>query len=369
MAKFTAIKDASTSDVEYFSIDTSDFESADQLALTKSEISFYSSEPGFYDEFISWTITGDFTIEKNASDAVTALSGTVTAIEFDYEEYNYEEAETVSSYAWSLSDCLISVRDLQTPTRDNLLATVFRGDDAMKGSAGDDALSGFAGRDTLLGARGADTLDGGDDDDILVGGADADKLLGGKGADTASYETAAKGVAAYLGKPELNTGDAKGDAYASIENLKGSKFADTLYGGPGANALSGGAGSDRIGGRGGNDLVETGSGWDSIVFNTALDAKRNIDTVSDFSHRRDIFELDAGVFKGLEDGRLDKAAFKLIAGAASSKGVDKDDRILFDKAHGDLYYDRDGSDATYERVKFAEVADKSPVDHTDFLIV
>ncbi|MDQ0322942.1 Ca2+-binding RTX toxin-like protein [Pararhizobium capsulatum DSM 1112] len=42
--------------------------------------------------------------------------------------------------------------------------------------------------------------------------------------------------------PSINTGDAKGDTYVSIENLSGSNFNDTLYGSAAANAISGAEG-------------------------------------------------------------------------------------------------------------------------------
>ena len=56
----------------------------------------------------------------------------------------------------------------------------------------------------------------------------ADYLSGGAGTDRASYAGAAAGVTASLTDPSINTGEAKGDTYNSIENLNGSAFNDTL---------------------------------------------------------------------------------------------------------------------------------------------
>jgi VCBS repeat protein/hemolysin type calcium-binding protein len=129
--------------------------------------------------------------------------------------------------------------------------------DSITGDGGANRLGGGAGGDTLYGAGGADTLLGQDGDDVLRGGAGADAIDGGTGLDTASYEGASAGVVASLANPAGNTGEAAGDAYASIENLAGSPFADRLVGNAYANRLQGGAGADTL---------EGGGGYDTAVF-------------------------------------------------------------------------------------------------------
>ena len=86
--------------------------------------------------------------------------------------------------------------------------------------------------DTLTGINDGlrEVFIGGGGDDIIVGGTGRDGIDGGDGIDTASYITAAAGVSANLVNPTLNTGDAAGDTYRSIENLVGSAFGDTLVG-------------------------------------------------------------------------------------------------------------------------------------------
>ncbi|HKR25247.1 MAG TPA: hypothetical protein VJS15_08315, partial [Allosphingosinicella sp.] len=78
------------------------------------------------------------------------------------------------------------------------------------GADGNDLIRGYGGNDRLFGSGGNDQLEGGNG---------VDRLDGGSGSDTASYSDAAKAVIASLGKRWLNTGDAKGDVYVSIENL------------------------------------------------------------------------------------------------------------------------------------------------------
>ena len=68
-----------------------------------------------------------------------------------------------------------------------------------------------------------------------------------------SYDTASAAVTANLASPNTNTGDAAGDTYSSIENLRGSNFNDKLTGDNNDNVLEGGSGEDALnGGKGVN---------------------------------------------------------------------------------------------------------------------
>ena len=130
---------------------------------------------------------------------------------------------------------------------------------------GDDELLGGAGDDALFGGDGVDTLDGG------IG---ADALDGGEGRDWADYSRAEASVVA-----DLNTGgtqgEATGDTYVSIENLKGSKHDDMLTGDSGINHIDGndgadvidaGAGDDRVRGGAGADDMQGGEGTDTLSY-------------------------------------------------------------------------------------------------------
>jgi len=117
----------------------------------------------------------------------------------------------------------------------------------------------------LAGGNGADTLEGAGAADHLTGGPGADVLDGKSGFDYARYDTAAQGVIADLADPSRNTGDARGDSYASIEGLGGSPFNDELAGDDGVNDIDGGAGDDRLVGRGGDDGLGGGPGRDVYV--------------------------------------------------------------------------------------------------------
>lgn len=130
----------------------------------------------------------------------------------------------------------------------------------LLGSGYADKLIGNDLSNRISGEGGNDTIEGGAGNDILIGGAGADKLNGGAGSDTASYETAGSGVIASLKTSSINTGDAKGDVYTSIERLTGSNYHDELYGDNGNNTLSGGGDNDTLEGGAGADVLIGGDG-------------------------------------------------------------------------------------------------------------
>ncbi|KQV43355.1 MULTISPECIES: calcium-binding protein [unclassified Rhizobium] len=155
--------------------------------------------------------------------------------------------------------------------------------EGLSGSKFVDKLVGDGNGNVLYGLAGNDNLDGGAGNDVLIGGLGADTLIGGAGTDTASYADAAKGVVANLAKPSLNTNDALGDTFSSIENLTGSRFGDTLTGNAGVNVLLGGDGADVLNGAAGNDRLDGGAGDDVLIGGLGADTLiggAGIDTAS-----------------------------------------------------------------------------------------
>ena len=145
---------------------------------------------------------------------------------------------------------------------ERLYGSVFN--DTLRGDDADNDIYGIGGNDILFGRGGNDRLYGGDGNDNLVGGPGADRLDGGNGLDLANYGSATTGVIADLLTPGVNTGDAAGDTYFSIERLYGSVFNDSLRGDDGDNDIYGIDGNDTLYGRGGNDKLYGGDGNDNL---------------------------------------------------------------------------------------------------------
>ena len=141
--------------------------------------------------------------------------------------------------------------------------------------------------ETIVGSSVDDEIFGSGGDDTLTGGAGGDYLLGQDGSDTASYADASTSVIASLVNSAINTGDAAGDTYYSIENLTGSSFDDTLTGNSVANVIDGAGGIDTMSGKGGDDIYfvdhaadiirETaGGGSDLVVVSTSYQLKTGV---------------------------------------------------------------------------------------------
>ena len=116
----------------------------------------------------------------------------------------------------------------------------------------------------LRGANGDDVLSGQGGDDFLQGDAGADSLIGGAGRDWAFYTSSTIALTVSLADTSLNTGEAIGDTYNSIENLLGTRFDDTLYGDGNSNIIRGGNGDDMLFGGGANDFLRGDVGNDVL---------------------------------------------------------------------------------------------------------
>lgn len=214
----------------------------------------------------------------------------------------------------------------------------------LKGSDHDDELIGDAGNNRIDGGQGDDRISGELGDDVLIGGS------GGEvGGDTVFYESAGSGVTVSLALTTAQTtGGAGKDTLSGFENLSGSVWNDTLTGDKYANKIEGNNGDDVLNGGLGNDSLVGGIGDDAFVFNTALNAVSNLDTIDDFEVGVDEIRLENAIFTTLTAvGDLNAAAFYI--GSAAHDG---DDRIIYDNVSGALYYDKDGS-GTAAAVQFA----------------
>jgi hypothetical protein len=153
------------------------------------------------------------------------------------------------------------------------------------GSPGRDAVTGTVrGRETLHGNSGADRLEPGGSSNLAEGGPGDDTFVispglksivrGGSGSDALDYSQYPHGVAVGLKHFSPR---------ASIENLIGTPFDDTLVGDDGSNVLIGGDGDDTLLGRGGRDKLLGGAGDDLLSGGPGadtLDGGTGTDTVT-----------------------------------------------------------------------------------------
>ncbi len=152
----------------------------------------------------------------------------------------------------------------------------------------------------------------------------------------------------------------------NVAKITGTANADNLLAGLGNDIISGGAGNDTIDGGLGNDTLTGGTGNDIFVFDTALDGKNNVDTITDFVHGTDKIQLAKSVMTNLGvTGILSVDDFKL-----STQVLDASDRIIYNAKTGGLFYDSDGNGAN-AAVEFAIIGvSKHPVlSNTDFNVV
>jgi Ca2+-binding RTX toxin-like protein len=175
------------------------------------------------------------------------------------------------------------------------------GADNIFGDGDDDDLHGGDGNDDISGGEGNDILRGGNDDDDLFGDAGADTFRGGDGTDTVDYGDSLTGVTASLRTGLGLGGDAQGDTYFTVENLKGSGHADKLIGNDLNNELQGNGGDDTLVGGLGTDTLGGGSGIDT---------------------------LRGGLGKDILDGGLDSDVFDFNSKNESVKGANRD--VIFD---------------------------------------
>jgi Ca2+-binding RTX toxin-like protein len=186
----------------------------------------------------------------------TSSAETVTGGDFDDNYFGYGGDDSISGRGGD--DYLSGGDGSDTLNGDD-------GNDRLSGGAGVDFMFGGAGDDQLRGEAGIDQLFGGDGNDYLNGGVGGDILNGGAGWDSVRYDNALTSVDARLYNAALNTGEAAGDIYTSIEQLVGGYFSDVLYGDGNNNIIAGLGGDDVMDGVGGAvDYFYGGDGTDQV---------------------------------------------------------------------------------------------------------
>jgi Ca2+-binding RTX toxin-like protein len=325
---------------------------------------------------------------------VFVTQGTVTGWEFGVVETIVDPSDpwhpTTQNFSfWKFTGFSAPANDFSTAIESDgatlaaYMPTLLAASDGIRGSQYDDHLLGFGGSDNILGNAGNDTLEGGEGNDTLNGGLGVDAMIGGNGNDSYIVDRAADTVTedpgAGIDTVKSSVNYALG---ANVEKLlltgtaavgSGNELANTITGNSAANVIRGFDANDILKGLGGDDTLFGGDGKDALyggggsdifVFDTALSAPGNVDSIHDFVATDDTIDLDNDVFTAAGAvGALAAGAF--FAGTAAH---DSGDRIIYDGATGNIYYDADGNGAGAQ-VLFAHVAAGTALTNADFVII
>ncbi|MBW8298732.1 MAG: M10 family metallopeptidase C-terminal domain-containing protein [Hydrogenophaga sp.] len=206
-------------------------------------------------------------------------------------------------------------------------------------------LTGNSGNNVLDGGTGVDTLVGGAGNDTYVLGAENDTVSDSSGIDriTSTITRSLGGYSTIENLTLLGTGNINGAGNALANVLIGNAGNNVLDGGAGNDSLSSGNGADRLLGGLGNDTLTGGAGADVFVFNTALNASTNVDTITDFSVADDVIWLENSVFTAL--GAAGALASTAFVRNTTGLAADASDRLIYESDTGELYYDSNGSAA------------------------
>lgn len=164
-------------------------------------------------------------------------------------------------------------------------------------------------------------------------------------------------------------------ADAADDRITGTKNDDNLSGGGGSDVLNGGAGKDILSGGAGVDVLKGGAGVDTFVFSRDL-TDAGVDRITDFNSKLgENIMLNAYVFEALDvwpkkpvdaDAR-DSGPLAASNFSTGKTAKDADDRLVYDKATGALFYDADGNGAG-EAIQFAQFKAGTALSADCFLI-
>ncbi|MBM1169814.1 calcium-binding protein [Microvirga arabica] len=241
---------------------------------------------------------------------------------------------------------------------------------SLGGGAGDSFVaiegiigSGFA--DTLIGNGTAELrgATGGDTYRVRAGDVVVEAL--GQGRDTVLASTSY----ALSAGAEIEVLKLTGVLSRASASLTGSNTANEIVGHVGRTTIKAGSGNDKIYGGLGNDSLWGQSGRDIFVFDTRPNKSTNVDRVYDFRSKDDSIYLDNKYFTNLGSGTATKPKkFKADMFVAGKTAQDAEDRIVYDRKTGALYYDQDGT-GSKAQVKIATIGNKAKLSYHDFFVV
>ncbi len=209
-------------------------------------------------------------------------------------------------------------------------------ENVVTGNSGDNLIDGGPRNDLMTGGLGNDIYLVRDAGDLVIEGA-------GGGIDSVrsfiSYELSAEVENLYI---QTNV----------ALNGRGNALNNTIVGNNVANVINGREGSDVLTGQGGAD---------TFVFDRAASAQ-NADRIMDFQGDADRFLFARSAFEGFAAGPFQADA--LIYGTAAAQA---EDRLIYDRTTGRLWYDADGT-GSGEQQLVAVLANRATLDAGDIFL-
>ncbi|MFJ1469177.1 DUF4347 domain-containing protein [Massilia orientalis] len=254
-------------------------------------------------------------------------------------------ATGIATDNWGHTDTLLNIEDV-SGSRFGDTITGNAADNNLRGEDGNDTLSGDAGNDWLDAGNGADSVVGGAGFDQLTGGAGNDTLDGGADRDRVNYNNeypgtglTGKGVTVNLATGTATDNWGNTDKLVSIEDVSGSRYADTLVGNAADNSLNGDDGNDTLSGDAGSDWLDGGNGADSLLGGLGMDqlsGGAGNDTIDGGADRdRVTYFNDYGTIAPTGKG----VVVNLATGTATDNWGNTDKLVSIEDASGSRYAD------------------------------
>ena len=140
---------------------------------------------------------------------------------------------------------------------------------------------------------------------------------------------------------------------------------------PGTGQIDGRKGNDTIDGGDGADTLTGGEGNDIFVFkDLPSSVTKEWDTITDFKVGEDKIHISKTAFDKLKSlGSLSSAEFLSLSVAGEKNATTKDNRLIYNTADGNLYYDADGSELAANPILIGTFTGTPSLSVSDFVII
>ena len=152
-------------------------------------------------------------------------------------------------------------------------------------------------------------------------------------------------------------------AFRGDDVINGNSLNDVLSGFAGNDIVVGYGGDDVVAGGYGKDTLYGGQGSDAFFLLVGLQGASNVDKIKDYNDAFDNIWLDLN-FYDLPGGKLANKYFHV-----GTHAHDKSDRIIYDKHHGEIFYDNNGSGRGGEVLVAKIGKDIGGLHGDDFLVI